>query len=251
MRVATKFLILILFVNLSGCLLKDHEIPEVRVRLSKQHRPNYGTFDYNYDPMGRMSKETFTPSTSITPYYFDFTSFDSENRLLEGVENFNPPLPDLGYEVLRNSDGKINRIRKYCVGDRTCTSGIWYFTYPSSNTVEVKFWDNGSIFRRTDTSSFNAMGQITEVKSYNETNVLITTTSNLSFDDKRNLASHYPEGYFTSPNSNNNVLLAQVKVHATDTVTDNTYTYEYNPQGFVVKSYRNGELTANFEFEPY
>lgn len=251
MKVSVKLLLLTLIISMSGCSWMDHEIPVERVRLVKQIIPDYGTYMYSYDASGRMAKETFAPSVSITPYYFDFTSFDATNRLLEGVANFAPPIPDLAHEVQRNPDGSINRIRKYCADGSTCTSGIWYFAYPMPNTVEVAFWDNGSIYGRKDVYTFNALGQITEEKYYNASNVLVTTTSYTNFDDKWSKTDHYPEGYFTSPNGKNNVLTSELTVHATGVITNHVYNYEYTTQGFITKSYRDGTLTATFQYESY
>ena len=250
MKAAIKLFTLLLIVNLTSCVLDDHGVPPTQVRIVKRETVGYGTYTYNYDETNRLAKETFSPATAITPYYYDFTAFDSANRLLEAIQYFTA-FPDLGHEVLRDPDGKITRIRKYCVGGPTCTSGIWYFAYPTANTVEVEFWDNGSLFRGTQVYTFNSAGQIVETKSFNSADELTRTRVNTSFDDKRNMFSYYPEGFSTSPAANNNALTYQVTDHTTGTTTDGSVSYEYNSQGWVTKQIIMGEVVEIFEFESY
>ena len=250
MKLITKLVTLFCIFTLIGCVFTDHLIPN-RYRITKRQTVGYATSNYTHSEVNRLAKETFVPVGSIESYYFDFTSFDPSNRLIEAVQHFADPTRDLGHEVLRDSDGKITRIRKYCVGGPTCTSGIWYFTYPAANTVDVKFWDNGSLFRGTDSFTFNGAGQVAQIKHYNSADVLITTTTHITFDDKRNIFSYYPEGFLTIPSSANNVLTFQTVTHATSTVTNGTYSYEYNPDGWVTKRTRPGASDDILDYEVY
>lgn len=240
-----------LLASLAGCSLEDHEIPSGNVRIVKRERVGYGTYRYTHDAMNRLATEAFEPAVMITPFDVAFTGFTADNRLAMAVENFPAPLNDLGHEVQRAADGKIERIRKYCVGGPTCTSGIWYFTYPLANVVEVKFWDNGSLFRGTDAYTFNSAGQITEIRHYNASDVLTTTTAHLTFDDKRNMFSFYPEGYLTMPASNNNVVDFTITNHVTSDVESASYAYEYNTENWVTKRTRTGFATEILEYEAY
>ena len=250
MKLITQLVTIFCIFTLAGCVITDHLIPN-RYRITKREAVGTGTSSYTHSEVNRLAKETFAPAVAVEPYYYEFTSFDPSNRLLEAVQHFADPTRDLAHEVLRGADGKITRIRKYCVGGPTCTSGIWYFTYPGANTVDVKFWDNGSIFRSTDSYTFNGAGQVTQIKRYNSADVLLTTTTNSTFDDKRNIFSYYPEGFLTVPSSNNNVIDFQVLTHATSTVTNGTYSYEYNPDGWVTKRTRAGASDDILEYEVY
>lgn len=248
-----QFILIVAFLltSLAGCTLEDHEIPSGNVRIVKRERVGYGAYRYTHDAMNRLATEVFEPTVMISPYDVAFTGFTADNRLAQAVENFPAPLNDLGHEVQRAPDGKIERIRKYCVGGPTCTSGIWYFTYPLANVVEVKFWDNGSLFRGTNTYTFNSAGQITEIRQYNASDVLTTTTTHLTFDDKKNMLSFYPEGYLTLPASNNNVVDFTVTNHLTSDVTSASYAYEYNAEGWVTKRTRTGFAAEVLEYETY
>lgn len=250
MKLITKLLTLFYIFTLVGCVFTDHDIPN-RYRIIKRESVGYATSTYTHSGANRLAKETFVPVIAVEPYYIDFTSFDPSNRLLEAIQHFAIPSRDLAHEVLRDSDGRITRIRKYCVGGPTCTSGIWYFTYPAANTVDVKFWDNGSLFRSTDSFTFNSAGQVTQVKHYNSVDELLTTTTNITFDDKRDIFSYYPEGFLTVPVGNNNVLTFQILTHATSTVTNGTYAYEYNRDGWVTKRTRTGARDEILEYEAY
>lgn len=250
MKPITKLLTIFCILTLAGCDFTDHLLPS-RYRITKLERVGSGTYNYTYTGANRLAKETFVPGIAVEPYNIDFTSFDPSGRLLESIQHFTDPTRDLAFEVLRDADGKITRIRKYCVGGPTCTSGIWYFTYPAANTIDVKFWDNGSLFRSTDTYIFNGAGQVTQVKHYDSADALLTTTTNITFDDKRNIFSFYPEGFLTAPVSINNVLTFQILTHATSTVTNGTYSYEYNPDGWVTKRTQTGSSDENLEYEVY
>ncbi|MCF0074101.1 hypothetical protein LZD49_26700 [Dyadobacter sp. CY261] len=249
----TKILLIIcsFFIVLSGCNLSDHEIPSGRVRLVKRQTAGYGTYSYTYDAMNRLATETFVPALMITPYQISFTDYTPDNRLAEAVEDLPAPFNDLGHEVLRGPDGRISRIRKYCVGGPTCTSGIWYFSYPVDGVTEVEFWDNGSLFRGTDVYTLNSAGQIVEIKHYDSADVLITTTINLTFDDKKNTFSFYPEGFLTSPTSSNNTVSYRITNHITSEITDVSNEYEYNAEGWVTKRMTAGFATSTFEYESY
>lgn len=245
------FIVAFLLTGLVACTLEDHEVPSGNVRVVKWELVGYGTYRYTHDAMNRLATEVFEPVGMITPYDVAFTDFTADNRLVQAVENFPAPLNDLGHEVVRAPDGKIERIRKYCVGGPTCTSGIWYFTYPAANVVEVKFWDNGSLFHGTDAYTFNSAGQITEIRHFNASDVLTTTTTHLTFDDKKNMLSFYPEGYLTVPASNNNVVDFTVTNHLTSEVVSASYAYEYNSEGWVTKRMRTGFATQLLEYEAY
>ncbi|REG92915.1 YD repeat-containing protein [Flavobacterium aquicola] len=199
-----------------------------------------------------------TDSDGLTSTY----SYDSNNRLDNYKRNGNDFNPDLNQNLVYNADGTLQKLVQADNGaivteffydankkiiKKIGRSGFDTFKYSYSGNVITEDYRSATTdvgWRQTYTYDEN--GNIIELKSYNDATDAnpegtFSAVINYTYDDKKNAASSFPQG-FLFPSSANNIKTAQYNGGGIGSSQ-----YEYNLDGYPTK--RTDSFTRVYEYK--
>lgn len=187
-------------------------------------------YTYTYDASNRMTTFAFTSNPYNPPRNYTFT-YNTNGSLAEYFESIGHYKGKYTY----NADGTVATKKEYSVSGATETLNDSYtYTYTAGivteNYVSVS---TGNGFRQE--YKYDANGNNTEIKSYtttpaNPAGTFAGTSTYGNYDAQNNPNSSYPSAFIFPGSAKNNF---RSLVYSTG--GNNTYTYEYNADGYPTK----------------
>jgi YD repeat-containing protein len=233
--ISVAFTILIL-----SCRKKKDEVvivpPVLKTYLVKKSLANIGDYTYNYDAQNRMTSEVFASSNEVNnkSYTNTINTYDAQGHIATMTTDYvSSAETDLKINVTYNANGKPDTwaIINLATGATLYTYKLEYTTtsFKTTTLTTTGVQLNASLY------TLSADGKrINQLQSYNSSNVITSTQVYSGYDDKKNEEELYPLGFRIVPAYENNSASVAV-TNAAGTVTNISYTYEYNADGYRTK----------------
>jgi len=236
----------VLLLAATACKKDKDESPKP-VRLKSYVSPGTGTFSYTYDANGRMQTETYSGNASNPARTISFTAYDNTGRLLEYVADYDGAVSD-SKAIVSYDGGRPNRVFSYFVSGGGLM-GSTVIEYPSANKAVVKYYSTTGVLRYYNEYTFDAAGNMTEDKYYGSTGAHEYTTVYGNYDNQKNPNLLMPQGYYAITLSQNNYRSYAQTITSTGAVTNRTFTFEYNNQGYATKRTSSTGSITTYEYE--
>ena len=234
----------------AGCKKNQEAAPTVPKKdlLTKYNAGTSGTFTYTYDNTGKMKTAEFTGNTANPASLTTFKTYGEQDRLLEINRSFtNGSLSSDKSLFFYTAEGKLERIDSYVDGTQAIAG---YLTYEYNvNIVTEKQFNNRNLLSFYTVYRYDAPHEnVLQIDDYNSSGVLQLKTVYSNFDSKKSNAALYPIGYGAgvARNKNNYQTFTRTS-YPSGSTTGQTFSYEYNSDGYVTK--RTSSTGAVVEYE--
>ncbi|MCK7588954.1 hypothetical protein M0G43_00050 [Subsaxibacter sp. CAU 1640] len=205
------------------------------------------TISYTYDNNNRAtgySTENISPENNFIVTY----NYHSSGQLAEVIYNPANSIEDTKVVYSYNNNNQISRIEtSYVSGSLSSPVSKYEADYSTPGKVSVFRYTmagTGTPYLNTE-YYLDANGNVESQLSYSASGLLIVTTENSNYDDKKIASASLPDEDFVRPINN----YGTVTVTATGSAPSvSTFTYEYNDDGYPTKRTSNTGSMVTYEY---
>lgn len=240
-HILSATLVLVMFASCSSD--DDGGNRPLQTLLSKQ-MTDTETLYYSYDNNNRAtgySSENIVGENNYTVTY----SYNSSGQLSETYYNTES---GTYFKVVYsyNNDGQLTKIENYTVtGDFASFESKSEADYSTAGKVSVyRTHVSGTPYLNTE-YYLDPNGNTTSQLSYESSGLLIVTTVNSNFDDKKIASASLPNENFVR-NKNNYGIVAVTPTGGSSNI--HNFTYEYNDDGYPTKRTSNTGSVVTYEY---
>lgn len=207
------------------------------------------TISYNYDNNNRATGYIVDNISPENNYTTTFT-YNSSGQLAEVIYNPENSIENIKVVYSYNNNGRISEIETsyvYASGGLSSPISKYEADYSTPGKVSVyKYTMAGTGTPYLNTEYYlDANGNIENQLSYGTSGLLIVTTENSNYDDKKTASASLPDEDFVR-NVNNYGTVTVTATGGTPSVS--TFTYEYNNDGYPIKRTSNTGSVVTYEY---
>lgn len=205
------------------------------------------TTTYQYDQDNRVVSSTVEFSSSPASNYSSTYTYNSSGQLIEWMIDNANSADNTKLVYSYNESGKISETKTYVVSGSNST--LYRTTtpnYATSGKISVMTFNEGDLMPYLEYEYFlDTKGNMTKRIQYSGLGSTLSTDEYVGFDDKNAALLSIPK---TNVTSNVNNFLTLKQTNSSGTVTNTTYTHEYNAEGYPTKRTSSSGAVVTYEY---
>lgn len=237
----------LLLIWFASCSSDDNGDGQPLQTLLSKRITSTETISYTYDNNNRATgytTENIGPENNYTATYM----YNSSGQLVEVIYNPANSIEDTKVVYSYNNNGQISTIEtSYVSGSLSSPVSKYEADYSTVGKVSVYTFTmagTGTPYLSTE-YYLDVNGNIESQLSYGASGLLIVTTENSGYDDKKTASASLPDEDFVR-NVNNYGTVTVTPTGGTPSVS--TFTYEYNDDGYPTKRTSNAGSVVTYEY---
>ncbi|WP_018628133.1 hypothetical protein [Niabella aurantiaca] len=246
MKANPKFPILVtVFILLAAGCKKDKTQPSVPQTLLTKFTTATSVSTYSYDEQNRATQMSYSNDNPALNYTGNYT-YNSSGTLEDFLYDYPGSAVDYKYSYFYNTNGQLTKIEVYRLGDGIATmESKTEADYSTPGKVSSYLTLSGGERKLVTEFYLNAKGNIIRQLSYSIEGELQATTENADFDDNHVASESLPKTAYARSVNNYQKVTVKNPGHSPST---NTYTYEYNSDGYPTKRTTSAGVIYTYEY---
>jgi hypothetical protein len=244
---STTILSLFILASLFSCNKTKVVGPNLKTYITK-YIDKTRTETYNYDAQNNLSSIDYEEASGNIDFFYSYKilKYTSNGSIEEGIRAFKSPKND-NVKITNTYDSEGRLIKSTETNEKTNKMVKYQTLEYSKNQIKLSEYNN--LGKLTNyfiyTQSDNGKNYIA-IKRYSPTNAVEVSLEYTEFDNKIQYRKLIPAGFTAFPvNTNNSLKFTQDYLGK---ITNYSYNYEYNSNGFTTKSTSSDGQTYTIEY---